>query len=221
MEYDESTNPSNGWHVPDELERDELLDNIENNLRELDPCETNPLDSNPLPYNPLNHSYPMIADTKVGVVEAMIKFVVVRGQHGLADDMLKDAPTLQIRVSIEDIQVPFWTQDGITENALIDTISNDCRYYLVPTIVRARRLASGEVNNTDTWELLSEEETVSLFSWQTLLDLIVGYASKVAGDPDAPAALLDMLQHFTGRYGPSNVPDVSDDEWNNTDESLN
>jgi hypothetical protein len=221
MEYDESTNPSNGWRVPDESERDELLDSIENNLRDLDPCETNPLDSNPLSYNPLNHAYPMIADTKVGIVEVMVKFTVVRGQSGLSYDMLENAPALQIKVSTEDVPISFGNTQDVTEDALIDTISHDCRYYLVPTIVRARRLASGEPDNTDSWELLTEEETVSLFSWQALLDLIVGYADKVANDPDAPAALLDMLQHFTGNYGRSNIPDISDDEWNNTDERLN
>jgi hypothetical protein len=233
MYYDESDNPSNGWRIPtnDEIPdqpSEEIPENLADPIQDLEPGgDSNPLEQAPLPYNPLNHAYPMIANTKVGIIELMVKFVIVRGKDNLPLDMIAKSAELQIPVSIEDVPVKLGesaekSDDFVAENALISEMTGDERHYLIPAIVRARRLASGEIGSTDTWEPLTKDETAVLITGEALLDLITGYAEKVASDPEAPIGLLDLLDHFTGRARRNQVryPDVDasetdvDAEWN-------
>lgn len=230
MHYD-SMNPSSGWRAPEEGEPWDSDQNL-SDLSHLEPGgESNPLESTPLAYNPLNHAYRMIADTSVGIVEVMVKFMVVRG-HELPLDLLNNSEALQIPVSVEDAVITepegqqFYGEkfmgwhNEVAGRALVEEMTTG-HFYLIPAIVRARRLASGEITNADTWEPLSEIEVAALIPGPALLDLILGYAEHVANDRTAPAALKDLLDHFTGRYRRSQVPDVSDDEWNNTDQETN
>jgi hypothetical protein len=207
--YDESTNPSNGWREPEDFD-----------LHDLEPGEDNPLDSDP-GYNPLNHAYPMIADTTIGQVEIMVKFSIIRGKENLPIDLINNAEALQVPMSIEDVpisdegktfeipddlfadggmvteQAP---NDAIAESALISELTEDETYYLIPMIVRARRLDG---------DLLSSEETANLISPSDLLALIIGYRDTVAADPMAPKALLDLLDHFVKR-DPEEFEDLPD-----------
>jgi hypothetical protein len=236
--FDESDNPSNGWRAPEmpiDEERSDAFEDFEG-MMSLEPGEDNPLERPNINYNPLNHAYPMVADTNLGVIEFMVKFTVIRGQAGLPEDLVSSAPCLQVPVIIEDIPVSkeleFATTDYdlsnfkspddiVAEGALVSEMTGDERYYIVPMIVRARRLATGEPGSEDTWESLSKEEVSGLISGQQLLNLICGYAVKVAADPNAPAGLLDLLQHFTrqefsGRptQTESDDDDDRDSEWN-------
>jgi hypothetical protein len=210
MEYDESTNPSNGWREP------EMPDELAESFQDLQPNEGNPLESAPLVYNPLNHAYPMIANTSVGIIEVMVQFSVVRGEN-LPIDMIGSAKELQVPVAIEDVPISQsgFSEDTVAESALVDEIQGG-HYYLIPVIVRARRFSGGEQNNVDSWEPLTADDVASIISGPALLDLIIGYADKVAADPDAPAGLLDLLDHFTGRAGQiqRQTTGVSDEEWN-------
>ncbi len=230
MHYD-SMNPNSGWRAPEEGEPWDPDQDL-SDLSHLEPGgESNPLESAPLAYNPLNHAYRMIADTPVGIVEVMVKFLIVRG-YELPLDLLNNSEALRIPVSVEDVPITepegqqFYGEkftgwkDEVAGGALVEEITGGS-YYMIPSIVRARRLASGEVTNADTWELLTEDEVAALIPGPALLELILGYAKHVADDQSAPAALKDLLDHFTGRYCRSVAPDVSDDEWNNTDEELN
>jgi hypothetical protein len=231
--YDESDNPSNGWRAPDPSEiqpDDECHDAFEDfeGMADLEPGENNPLERPKVRYNPLNHAYPMIASTEIGTVEVMVRFTIVRGRSSLPTDLVSSSHILQVPMIIEDIpvskEVQFFTEDYdfsdwkspdeiVAEGALVSEMTGDERYYLVPMIVRARRLASGEGDNLDSWEMISKEEIGSLISDQILLDLIVGYAAKVKSDPDAPAGLIDLLQHFT-RGASRNRTTYPDAEWN-------
>lgn len=247
--YDESDNPSNGWRAPEPNEPFEIQPDTErvdafedfDNMRDLEPGEFNPLERQNVQYNPLNHAYPMIADSELGILEIMVKFSVIRGRAGLPEDLVSSAPCLQVPVIIEDIPVSkevvditedydlskFKSPDDIVaEGALISEMAGDESYYLIPMIVRARRLTSGEGDNADTWELLSKEEVSGLVSGQQLLNLVCGYAAKVAADPNAPAGLLDLLQHFTrqeraGRGAPPSVTDDDDDGGDDDGEHWN
>jgi hypothetical protein len=192
-------------------------------MMDLEPGEFNPLERPNVQYNPLNHCYPMIADSNLGILEIMVRFSVIRGRAGLPEDLVSSAPCLQVPAIIEDIPVSkevegitedydfskFKSPDDIvTEGALLSELQDDETYYLIPMIVRARRLTSGEGDNEDSWENLSKDEVAGLVSGQQLLNLVCGYAAKVAADPNAPAGLLDLLQHFTrkefdGRTSPT------------------
>lgn len=228
-EYDESTNPSNGWQVPEVGEPDENY--VDEALQDLQPgSDENPYDAPKLQYNPLNHAYPMIAETEVGVIEVMVQFALVRGRDNLPGDMSVAANALCVPVSIEDLPVSDFSltsdpdlpvskpEDVVSQGALMEEIFNGGRFYLVPTIVRGRRLSSGEIGSTDSWEPLTKEEVSAIISGPALLDLIVGYADKVGKDPDAPAGLLDLLDHFTGRYKNNGGLDP-DEEWNDEEGS--
>ena len=226
--YDESDNPSNGWRAPEpDVERVDAFEDFEN-MADLEPGDDNPLERPNITYNPLNHAYPMIAHTNLGIFEIMVKFMPIRGMAGLPEDLVSSAPCLQVPVIIEDIPVSKelkdvpsvdfdfsnWQSpdDIVAEGALISEMTGDERYYIVPMIVRVRRLTSGEPDNTGAWEDISKEEISGLLSGQQLLNLICGYAAKVAADPNAPAGLLDLLQHFT-RQEYSGRGD-RDAEWN-------
>jgi hypothetical protein len=221
------------------MPHDDEFDKLEESMQDLEPNDGNPLESAPLRYNPLNHAYPMVADTPLGIIEVMVKFVVVRGD-ALPTDMLSCAKELQVPASIEDIpvvatkkEIQFfggdysgWKQsaeDQVAEASLRDELSNVGPFYLLPLVVRARRLMSGDQGNTDSWLLLTKEETAKIIPGSTLLDLIFGFADKVDADPDAPAGLKDLLNHYTGR---GQAPDP-DEEWGNqewdtsVDETLN
>lgn len=230
MNYDESTNPTNGWRVPDELEESDHLEpgDLSDSLADLEPNDGNPLEREPLQYNPLNHAYPMMADTDIGVVELMVQFTVVRGKRNLPDEMACRAAELQVPVYIEDVPVSasqefdeaitdHIARDIVSEGALIDELSYDQCYYLTPMIVRARRFTEeGE------WETLTKEETAGIIPGEVLLNLIKGYADKVAADPNAPTGLLDLLDHFTGRRNraaamrgePEGDEEDYSEEWN-------
>jgi hypothetical protein len=223
------------------MPHDDEFDKMEESLQDLEPNDGNFLESTPLKYNPLNHAYPMIADTPLGIIEVMVCFTVVRGNN-LPTDMLSCAKELQVPASIEDIpvigpqnkkEIQFFggdfsgwqnsAEDKVAEASLVDEIDNSGPFYLLPLVVRARRLMSGEQGNTDTWQNLTKEETAAIIPGPTLLDLIFGYADKVAADPNAPAGLLDLLNHYTGR-GQTPDPDEEwgDQEWNESiDENLN
>ena len=207
---DESTNPSNGWRTPDDgPDYDE-----DDPMRGLEPCEDNPLDSDPS-YNPLNHAYPMVADTTIGQVEVMVQFAIVRGKENLPTDLIGQAADLQVPMAIEDVpvsetgdtfQIPDdifedkpTPSDAVVENALIEELTQDQTYYLIPMIVRARRLIGPKDENilgAGGRDLISAEETAELISPSELLSLIIGYRDTVASDPEAPVALLDLLDHF-------------------------
>lgn len=221
MYYDESTNPSNGWDGPN-FEED-------NPLRGLEPGEDNPLDSGPI-YNPLNHAYPMVADTAIGQVEIMVKFAIVRGKENLPIDLINQASELQVPMAIEDVPVSetgdtFQVPEDIFENkptpseivaesALVDELTQDQTYYLIPTIVRARRLIGPQSENilgAEGGDLISAEETAELIPPSALLDLLIMYHDKVAADPEAPKALLDLLGHFVDKNGPSTLRHIIDD----------
>jgi hypothetical protein len=223
------------------MPHDDEFDKLQDSLRELEPGDENPLESTPLKYNPLNHTYPMIADTPLGIIEVMVRFTVVRG-NSLPTDMLGCAKELQVPAVIEDIpvigpqnkkEIQFFggdfsgwqnsAEDKVAEASLVDEIDNSGPFYLLPLVVRARRLMSGEQGNTDTWQNLTKEETATIITGPVLLDLIFGYADKVAADPNAPAGLLDLLNHYTGH---GQTPDPDDEwagqEWDvGVDETLN
>ncbi|MFA5766691.1 MAG: hypothetical protein WC919_02060 [Candidatus Paceibacterota bacterium] len=222
------------------MPHDDEFDKMEDALQDLAPGgDENPLESPPLKYNPLNHAYPMVADTPLGIIEVMVRFTVVRG-NGLPTDMLACAKELRVPASIEDIpvvatkkEIQFFggdfsgwqnsAEDKVAEASLVDELSNSGPFYLLPLVVRARRLMSGEEGNTDSWQLLTKEETAAIVPGPTLLDLIFGYADKVDADPNAPAGLKDLLNHYTGR-GQTPDPDEewADQEWDvGVDESLN
>jgi len=222
------------------MAHEDEFDKMEDALQDLEPgSDENPLEQEPLKYNPLNHVYPMVADTPLGIIEVMVRFAVVRGD-ALPTDMLSCAKELQVPASIEDIpvvatkkEIEFYggdysgwqdtAEDRVAEASLVDELSNSGPFYLLPLVVRARRLMSGEEGNTDTWLNLTKEEAATIITGPVLLDLIFGYADKVGADPNAPAGLLDLLNHFTGR-GQEHNPD---DEWagqewdTNVDENLN
>jgi hypothetical protein len=197
-------------------------DDFEDIMRDLEPSENNVLEQSPLKYNPLNHAYPMIADMPIGVVEVMVRFSIIRGKSNLPIDMLSNARELQVPMSIEDVEVMEEPMQFVGdkmgelpgsvvhENALISEMTSDERYYLIPMIVRARIVRPEQ-------RLLSEKETVALFPAYSLFELICGYADKVAADPKAPKALLDLLDHFTGKRGRVSMPDP-DEEWNDEDD---
>jgi len=226
------------WQVPETGE--EQPDYADSVLQDLAPgSDENPLEQEPLKYNPLNHVYPMIADTPLGIIEVMVRFSVVRG-GSLPTDMLGCAKELQVPASIEDIpviatakEIQFYggdfsgwqntAEDRVAEASLVDEINNGGPFYLLPLVVRARRLMSGEQGNKDTWQNLTKEETATIITGPVLLDLIFGYADKVEADPNAPAGLKDLLDHYTGR-GQKPDPDEewADQEWDsNVDENLN
>ena len=230
--YDESTNPSNGWQVPETLDESERLEpgDISDVLSDLEPNDGNPLERPPLQYNPLNHAYPMMAETSIGVLELMVQFTIVRGQTGIPTNLLGHAVELQVPVSIEDMPVngpkefdesirDQIARDIVSEGALVDELSYDTCYYLVPMIVRARRFVGNAPDAVPskeggTWESLTREEVAETVTGDALLDLFRGYADKVASDPNAPTGLLDMLDHF--RLGPNRADAMrrTDDEFN-------
>jgi hypothetical protein len=226
------------WQVPEAgVDQPDYADEA---LQHLAPgSDENPLEAAPLKYNPLNHAYPMVADTPLGIIEVMVRFAVVRGGD-LPTDMLGCAKELQVPAVIEDIpviatkkEIEFYggdfsgwqntAEDRVAEASLVDELNNSGPFYLLPLVVRARRLMSGEQGNTDTWQNLTKEEAAAIITGPVLLDLIFGYADKVAADSNAPAGLLDLLDHFTGR---GQKPDA-DEEWANqewdtgVDENLN
>jgi hypothetical protein len=233
IHYDESDNPSNGWRAPDPDE----VDDIENRLHDLEPgAEENPLEKAPLAYNPLNHAYPMTAETTIGVVEFMVQFTIIKGASNLPVEFFSSTNELQLPMSIEDVPVTEnpgqsffgqdfkgWANDQVNESALVSELKGDERYFLIPMIVRARRLVTGEPDATDTWEPLTVEQTAGLISGQALLDLILGYYEKISDDDNAPTALLDILEHFTGRYdrNKTKYPGVADEEWESGEEEWN
>lgn len=222
------------------MPHDDEFDKMEEAVQDLAPGgDENPLEAAPLEYNPLNHAYPMIADTPLGIIEVMVRFAVVRGS-ALPTDMLSCAEELRVPASIEDIpvvatqkEIQFYggdfsgwrntAEDRVAEASLVDELNNSGPFYLLPLVVRARRLMSGEEGNSDTWLNLTKEETATIITGPVLLDLIFGYADKVDADPNAPAGLKDLLNHYTGR---GNEPDPdeewADQEWDtNVDENLN
>ena len=206
----------------------EIPDELAGRLQDLQPNEHNPLERAPLEYNPLNHAYPMVADTAVGVIEIMVQFAVIKGRNNLPADMAACADDLQVPVAIEDVPVfeiqkpeffgeefGGWEspQDAVNETALAEEMTADGHYYLIPMIVRARRFSGGEKDAADSWEQLSRKDTAAIITGPALLDPICGYADKVAADPDAPAGLVDMLNHFTRHYKKHAEHDA-DEEWN-------
>ena len=200
------------WQLPEELATDQECEpgELSDALSDLEPNDGNPLESEPLAYNPLNHAYPMMAETSIGNIEVMVKFALVRGKRSLPDDMVANAAELQVPVSTEDVAVAQSfdekmndqiARDIVSESALIDQMSYDSTYYLIPMIVRARRFVDGDPTlvpgeEGGPWAMLTPDETAHLISGAALLELIKGYADKVANDPDAPIALLDLLDHF-------------------------
>lgn len=206
---------------------DEMPDELALRLQDLQPNEGNPFERAPLEYNPLNHAYPMVADTSAGVIEIMVQFAVIRGRSNLPEDMAACADDLQVPVAIEDVPVfeiekpkffgeefGGWEspQDAVNEAALAEEMTTDGSYYLIPMIVRARRFSGGEKDAADSWESLSRKDTASIISGPALLDLIKGYAEKVAQDPAAPAGLVDLLNHFSPTYN-RHAEDGVDEEW--------
>jgi hypothetical protein len=204
------------------MAKDITDEDFEETMRDLEPSENNSFEKPPLKYNPLNHAYPMIADMPIGVVEVMVKFGIIRGRNNLPIDMLTNARELQVPMSIEDVGVeeePMkflgdnigeFPGSVVHENALISELTSDERYFLIPMIVRARLVKPEQ-------RPLSEKETVALFPAYSLFELICGYADKVAADPKAPRALLDLLDHFTGKHDRTTMPDP-DEEWNDEDD---
>lgn len=208
---------------------------FDDELNDLEPGDDNPLDAEQQ-YNPLNHSFPMNIETADGPVEIMVKFAVVRGKENLPVEFINDAEDLQIPVSIEDVpiseegktfQIPediFGEQtpaDVVAEGALLDELAEDPTYYLIPMIVRARRLVGpadenilGEVGG----DLISKEETAELIPPDLLLARLRQYREEVTADEAAPTALLDLLDHFMAERGrPLSDDDVFEDpdsEWN-------
>jgi hypothetical protein len=235
----ESTNPS-GWHIPDVLEESERLEpgDLSDDLAELEPNDGNPLERPPLQYNPLNHAYPMMAETSIGVLELMVKFTIVRGESDIPVDLLGRATELQVPVSIEDTPVngpkefdesirDQIARDIVSEGALVDELSYSTCYYLVPMIIRARRFVGNAPDAVPSeeggvWESLTREEVAETITGDALLDLIRGYADKVASDPNAPTGLLDLLDHFRNgpnradamRWTESEPEEEFDEEWN-------
>jgi len=191
-------------------------------LSGLEPGEDNPLDSLPT-YNPLNHSYPMNIDTDDGPIEIMVQFALVQGKENLPVQLISEAEAFQVPISIEDVPVSaegerfeipddvfgeeelsdindgMEPEDVVAEQALVSELTEDQSYYMIPTIVRARRLIGPDSENIlgeEGGDLISKEETAELVSPMMLLARLQRYRDEVAADGDAPRALLDLLDHF-------------------------
>jgi len=185
------------------------MDEDFDSLDGLEPGEDNPLDLSPA-YNPLDHSYPMNIDTDNGPLEIMVQFALVQGKHNLPVQLINEAEAFQVPVSIEDVPVseegrPFEIpddifapspEDAVAEEALISELTEDQSYFMIPTIVRARRLIGPASENILGGDLISEEETAKLISPMMLLARLQRYRDEVAADGNAPVALLDLLDHF-------------------------
>lgn len=202
----------------------------------LEPGEDNPLDTPPA-YNPLNHSYPMNVDTAEGPIEIMVQFALVQGKENLPIDLINNAKAFQVPVAIEDVPISeegetFEIPDDIfsekelsdindglepdnvvSEQALVNELTTDQNYYMIPTIVRARRLigpTSENILGETGGDLLSREEAAILVSPELLLARLRKYREEVAVDDNAPVALLDLLDHFVEQK-PVEDPDEG---WN-------
>jgi hypothetical protein len=195
-------------------------------LSDLEPGSDENILEKPVIYNPLNHAYPMFADTNIGVIEIMVQFMVIRGKRNLPIR----ASGVQIPMIIEDLPVSdslanynddydfseSSMNEAVVEGALISEMTDDERYYLAPMIVRARQFISGP--GVETWKPLSKEEVSGIITGDILHELIIGYATKVYSDPNAPTGLVDLLQHFTDGAHKKHNPDI---EWISDLDELN
>lgn len=186
------------------------------NLSMLEPgCDENPYDTEAPKYNPFNHVYPIFIDTKIGTLEVMVQFSVVRGAYDLGYYVGKMEEAFRIPINVEEMNISEFAINAsetlqITEPEDVmsqkDLAYENAPLYMVPMVVRARRLTKGE-NAPEAWELLSKEETASIIDGPTLEKMIVGYAKKVMADQSAPAILSEILEHFASRYN-----EVDEDE---------
>jgi hypothetical protein len=204
------------------------MDEYFEDLSDLEPGEDNPLDTPPV-YNPLSHSYPMNIDTVEGPIEIMVQFALVQGKENLPVDLINNAEAFQVPVAIEDVpiseegqvfEIPddifsekeLEPEDVVAEQALVDELTTDQNYYMIPTIVRARRLIgpiSENILGETGGDLLSKEETAELVSPELLLARLKEYRDEVAADDNAPSGLLDLLNHFIEQKPLEDL----DDEW--------
>jgi hypothetical protein len=208
---------------------DEEWEVAEDLVSSLEPQDTNPLDQ-PATYNPLNHAYPMLISTAEGKIEIMVQFMLIQGKANLPTEWISDSPEFQVPVSVEDMSVTTDPDDDrkeeLQEQLLVDELTQDQRYYMIPTIVRARRLIGPEKENelgAEGGDLMTKEEVAELVPPNLLLARLRQYRDEVAQDEHAPDGLLDLLNHFSsnsGLFGEDNEDDHidSDDEWEDDEE---
>jgi hypothetical protein len=198
-------------------------DDLYDTFMGLEPGENN----DPL-YNPLNYAYPMAIETGLPQpIEIMVKFLPIQGKDNIPVDLIGESDIFRVPVSIEDVLIDAedsYQDDQLDEQVLQDEMQTDQSWYLIPTIVYARWLygslddyipGSRQIDpDCEPGEsTLTKEEVAELIPAPVLLERIKQYREEVANDPNAPAGLLDLLNHFSGHA----VEDKNMDDWQDDD----
>ncbi len=200
-------------------------------LSKLEPgCDENPMEYDPqTTYNPLNYAYPMLIDTDTGKVEIMVRFLVGEANAGYnpicfshqgKDYEIANFFPVQPENGLEPIQIP-----GIIGKSGYQIGENP--YTIVPAIVRARRIHGNEwiPGAEEGGDLISRDECKQLVSPDLLLDRLRKYRDEVLANPQAPLALVDILNHFcedsctAGSAAWNSDSDEDDDEYFDEEEN--
>lgn len=181
-------------------------------LEGLEPGDHNPLET-PVEqqYNPLRYCYLMIAIVDEIEFEIAVKFCLQMHGSQTPIDFIDPKTGKPHQVDF----FPVLPEIGLEPDVGVQPDLKDSQYqmgenpyYLLPTVHRCKRVDDGH--------LLSREAARNLISPEILEDAISRYRDKVHGDPDAPVALLELLQMWDPIHQSANWDD--EDDWDDNDD---
>jgi hypothetical protein len=175
-------------------------------IRYLEPGDDNPNDATTDYYNPLHYAYPMAVQTDEGAVEIIVKFLITQA--------LPERDNINFEYKGTHYCLPFfekWPEVSLPPTDFLDVNMNgyqvgEAPYYLIPAIVRARRLNGHAaewlpIQDDGSWteagsELLDRADLERLVTPEILLEAIQDYHRQVRSNPEVPLRLLELLDHY-------------------------
>jgi hypothetical protein len=172
----------------------------------LEPGEHNPIDTQDQ-YNPLRYCYLMIATVDEIDYEIAVRFGLQMYGRQTPIDFIDPKTGKPHTVDF----FPVMPEIGLEpeQGPEIDTNSGyqigENTYYLLPTVHRCLRV--------DTSHLLTREAARHLISPEVLKTAILTYRDKIQEDPNAPTALLELLDTWDPIKQSANWD--NEDDWDN------
>lgn len=186
-------------------------DAIYDGLDDLEPGEYNPLDHEP-GYNPLRYCYLMTAIVDDGEgnnieYELAVKFQLQLHGSTTPIDFIdpKTGKPHTVNFFPEMSEIALEPEVGPEPELTQGYQIGEERYYLVPTVHRCKHIETGR--------LLSRDAARHLISPDVLEAAILRYRDKVYDDPNAPAALGELLDSWDACTMSNALGDDEDDDW--------